>query len=242
MNADGSGRRQLTFGPNSDFRPTWSPDGTLIAYWSYGQDRSTALKVVSPDGEHQVTIADRLALSDIERDHLGSRQSPSGFCRGARRPPSSRTRTSMSPQADRPGATEIGGPGLAGFEPAWSPDGKQIAFVNLDPVDALWLMNADGSNPHRLTKTPGAGWAFWNAQWSPDGSRLLFLAGDDPITTCGSSTLNGTDERNISNSPEDESWPSWSPDGAKSRLRSHLARWVRQLRRGRTQTDRSRSR
>ena len=34
MNADGSGRRQLTFGPNSDFRPTWSPDGTLIAYLS----------------------------------------------------------------------------------------------------------------------------------------------------------------------------------------------------------------
>ena len=62
MNADGSGRRQLTFGPNSDFRPTWSPDGTLIAYWSYGADRSYALKVVSPDGQRQVTIADRLAL------------------------------------------------------------------------------------------------------------------------------------------------------------------------------------
>jgi Tol biopolymer transport system component len=44
MNADGSGRRQLTFGPNSDFRPTWSPDGTLIAYWSY-------VAVECPEGE-----------------------------------------------------------------------------------------------------------------------------------------------------------------------------------------------
>ena len=46
MNEDGSGRRQLTFGPDSDFHPTWSPDGTLIAYWSYG-----AGSIECPEGD-----------------------------------------------------------------------------------------------------------------------------------------------------------------------------------------------
>src|SRR5207244_1536349 len=33
-NADGTGRREITSGSHADFRPTWSPDGTLIAYES----------------------------------------------------------------------------------------------------------------------------------------------------------------------------------------------------------------
>ena len=50
--------------------------------------------------------------------------------------------------------------------------------MNLDPVDALWLMDADGSHMNRLTKTPGNGWAFWNARGHPTAGAL-FLAKDD---------------------------------------------------------------
>jgi TolB protein len=214
MNADGSERRQLTFGSSADFRPTWSPDGTLIAYWSYGTDRSTALKVVSPDGDRQVTIVDRLALLGQEGITWAPDSRRLAFAGTPVDPPRSRSHIYVA-TADRPGATEIGGPGLAGFDPAWSPDGKQIAFVNLDPVDALWLMDIDGSNAHRLTTTPGNGWAFWNARWSQDGKRLAFLAGDDTHHDVWVIDAQGTNERNISSSPEDESWPTWSPDGTK---------------------------
>jgi TolB protein len=214
MNADGSGRRQLTFGPGSDYRPTWSPDGTSIAYWSYGKDRSTALKVVSPDGRRQVTIDDRLAPSEGGQITWAPDSHRLAFSASAADQPLSLSHIYAS-QADRPGVTELGGPLLAGFDPAWSPDGKQIAFENLDPVDALWLMDADGSNAHRLTKMPGSGYAFWNAQWSPDGTHLLFLEGDDDAHDVWTIKADGTDERNISNSPEDEGWPSWSPDGSK---------------------------
>src|SRR5262249_59565545 len=74
--------------------------------------------------------------------------------------------------ADQPGTTELGGSGLIGFEPAWSPDGRKIAFKTRDP-DALWLMGVDGSDPHRLTTTPGSGKAFENAQWSPACKQLF---------------------------------------------------------------------
>ena len=225
MHPDGSGRTQLTFGPNSDYRATYSPDGTLIAYLSAVtdsqlvaqpslQDRSIAVKVISADGQRDVTIADQLAPSAMDTITWAPDSRHLAFAAAAADPPLSLSHIYVA-EADRPGATEIGEPGRAGFEPAWSPDGKQIAFKNPDPVDALWLMNAEGSNAHPLTKMSGSGFAFQIAQWSPDGVRLLFLAGDDGAHDVWTMNADGTDGRNISKSPEDEWWPTWSPDGAK---------------------------
>ena len=46
-------------------------------------------------------------------------------------------------------------------DPSWSPDGKQITFKR---QDQLWIMNADGSDAHRITKPGDVGTA---AAWSP---------------------------------------------------------------------------
>jgi TolB protein len=213
VNVDGSGRRQLTFGPNVDFRPTWSPDGTLIAYWSYGAG-GYALKVVRPDGQGDVTIADRLEPTLMDSISWAPDSRHLTFAGVALDAPDSASHIYVA-QADRPGASEIGEPALEGFEPILSPDGKRIAFKNRDPAEALWLTDADGSNAHRLTTAPGSGYAFENTQWSPDGKRLLFLAGQDGAHDVRVINSDGTGERNISNSPEDESWPTWSPDGSK---------------------------
>lgn len=59
--------------------------------------------------------------------------------------------------------------------PSWSPDGKKIAFVS-DRLGAreLWVCDADGSNPLKLTSF--AGQAVIYPRWSPDGQRLVFSA------------------------------------------------------------------
>ena len=62
---------------------------------------------------------------------------------------------------------------------------------------------------------PGSGYAFWNAQWSPDGDSLVVPRGRRWAHDVWTIKTDGTDERNISNSREDESWPTWSPDGAR---------------------------
>src|SRR5690349_4443435 len=67
------------------------------------------------------------------------------------------------------------------YTPAWSPDGRQIAFSDSSdyggpaayPGD-LYVMNADGTNVRKLTASGntlhGATWPTW----SPDGKKLAF--------------------------------------------------------------------
>jgi Tol biopolymer transport system component len=58
------------------------------------------------------------------------------------------------------------------YEPAWSPDGKWIAYISWENGDgAIWKMPADGSGkPQRLTNAP----AYYRyLAWSPDGARIV---------------------------------------------------------------------
>ena len=64
--------------------------------------------------------------------------------------------------------------------PAWSPDGRQIAFTSdrtaerwRFPADQVWVIDADGSHPRRLTSEALGAAA---PSWSPDGHQIAFLA------------------------------------------------------------------
>jgi hypothetical protein len=58
------------------------------------------------------------------------------------------------------------------YDPAWSPAGDQIVFVSRDSSDEIYAMNADGSNPRRLTNNT---WEWdKHPSWSPDGKQIVF--------------------------------------------------------------------
>ncbi len=97
------------------------------------------------------------------------------------------------------------------FTPAWSPDGKKIAFA-VDFPRGKWsvhVANSDGSHDLQLTDPGRIG---GSPAWSPDGKQIAFdESGGKQILVMNA---DGTHQRPLTN---DTNWscghPSWSPDG-----------------------------
>jgi Tol biopolymer transport system component/imidazolonepropionase-like amidohydrolase len=99
-------------------------------------------------------------------------------------------------------------------QPAWSPDGKSIAFfAYTDGGYDIWTMAADGSNSHRLTWGP-----FDDREpvWSHDGTRIAFSS--DRGNPLGSDyniwvlDVRSGDLRQLTHDRAEDFMPSWSPD------------------------------
>lgn len=95
-----------------------------------------------------------------------------------------------------------------------SPDGRRIAFQSdrVGDVMEVWLADADGSNPVRLTRGPGR--RQQAPRWSPDGLSIAFDSqaedGHFDVWTIG---VDGSGSRQVTHDPTDEKTPSWSRDG-----------------------------
>ena len=65
---------------------------------------------------------------------------------------------------------------LRASSPAWSPDGRWIAYVTWDDSTGgyVWKMPAGGGKPVRITSAPSE---YLNPSWSRDGSKLCYLRG-----------------------------------------------------------------
>lgn len=60
--------------------------------------------------------------------------------------------------------------------PAWSPDGRRIAFVSKreeDKAAQIYVLPVDGGEPERVTEMPIA---VSNPKWFPDGKRIAFVS------------------------------------------------------------------
>jgi Tol biopolymer transport system component len=102
--------------------------------------------------------------------------------------------------------------------PTWSPDGRRIAFQsNRSGNWDIWMINADGTGLAQLTRHP-ADDRF--ACWSPDGTKIAFTSQrsgtqDVWVLDVQAALSSGDDSGaiNLTNSPSDDRYPFWSPDG-----------------------------
>jgi len=114
-------------------------------------------------------------------------------------------------------------------EPAWSPDGSQIAFTSdRGGNDDIYVMNSNGTNIRQLTSNPFAA-LFLNSgnaadfapAWSPNGKQIAFVSGhnnssityvDTDIFIMDANGQNVTEWKGSRPYAADK-YPEWSPDG-----------------------------
>jgi TolB protein len=117
----------------------------------------------------------------------------------------------------------VDGPGLdiipstlgGDFEPAWSPDGKFIAFTSMrDGYMQIYLYNVDSKELKRMVETPELKHVRQPA-WSPDGKKIIYAYRRVDAYELWTMSHTGLDHEKIlaSGSTLSNYQPVWSPDG-----------------------------
>jgi Tol biopolymer transport system component len=170
MNADGTGVRGLG---QKGTGPTWSPDGTKIAFTSEVESTGGL-----PSHEIHVMNADGTDLRNLGVDGYSPVWSPDGSTIAFSRDTFAEGRYLGADvyvvNADGSTLTNLtNGDGAMSAEPDWSPDGRRIAFVRAGDEMLLTryvhIMEADGSGVARIpvsSDAPELG-AARGVAWSP---------------------------------------------------------------------------
>ena len=248
---DGSDRRRLTNNIFQDISPVWSPDGSRIAFVRDG------IYTMAADGSDSRSILpfilrDLWKLESASGDYVvaqypmrGLAWSPDGktlafkvleLVREFDSVGNNLRRTALyTIGADGTGliqlyATAVGDlsqPHRVSGEPAWSPDGRELAFFvstfneeaewNEKWIDKLYVIGPDGSGLREVVEMVNYLTLNPSPTWSPDGTRLLFPlrpfrfrndASKQSIFVVGA---DGSGPRSVGKG----AYASWSPDGSR---------------------------
>ena len=197
MNADGSGRRQLTNFQATAFYPSLSPDGQTV-YFSSRQSGNFEIYSIDISGNNLQQLTNGIGtLYAPELSPDGTRVIFTNHGNGL---------WVMNADGSEPRAITF----RDDIDPTWSPDGSMIAFAsNRAGTRQLYVANANGRNVEQVTDLDNMG---GRSTWSPDGTQLAFYRGPSGDRNIWVINIDGSGLDRLTNGG-DNLGPSWSPDG-----------------------------
>jgi Tol biopolymer transport system component len=145
------------------FLPSFSPDGTRFSFYESSQ-RALAIS----DFTDQVRLIPAFGLDSGSWDPSGSRLVY------ADTPTEKDISRTVLREVDAAGGEprEVSPPGFNAYSPAWSPDGRAIAFIGRDPggTTGCWRLDLAGGSARPVLSGPN--WTHAAPLFSPDGRFL----------------------------------------------------------------------
>ena len=195
MNADGTRTRRLTSTPHDDGNPTWSPDGSRIAFGRGVGD----LYVMNADG------TGARAVTKGRAEETEPAWSPDGeWIAFVRRTPGTSIRELWLVNPDGSGLRQLTSHGAVSNGPAWSPRGDRIAFAtNIGGTRFdIYSIDVGGKDLRRVTTSAEDS---FEPAWAPDGT-IAFTEGGSIFT------VGADDEPNELTGQDNDSDPAWRPE------------------------------
>ena len=208
MNPDGSTIKQLTHNGALDWEPAVSPNGERIAFFS-DRDGNNEIYVMNADGTGQMRLTNNPASDQypvFSSDgntivFMSHRDGNSEIY--AMNADGSGTPTNLTKNSSYDG------------DPAVSPDGTKIAFNSWrDGPGEIYVMDTDPTTNDAARLTTDSIYPNY-LNYSPNGQRIVFHSARTGNYEIYAVNKDGSNLRNLTNSPARETHPAPSPDGTK---------------------------
>ena len=206
MNADGSNYRRLTTEDDvRHFYPSISPDGKSVVYSAFNK-QSGHFDIYEIDLVNDEAKALTYAFGDLNAPEI----SPDGKTIVFTRYFNDINLPTIWLMA-RAGGDFRQVSTIAGWDPTWSPDGKQILFASdKDGTNQLYVVNLDGTGLRKVTSLPAL---RGRSDWSSDGRFVVTYSGQAWHRELFIMNADGSGQRQLSPGGGNSQGPGFSPDG-----------------------------